>query len=80
MSVLQKKNIPLGKLLLDRNLISEHDLWHALVAQQVSGEKLGRVLIGQGSVNSYKLHQTIAEQYGADFADLNLNPPGFIAV
>jgi len=74
LSVLQKKNVPLGKLLLDRKLISEHDLWHALVAQQVSGEKLGRVLIGQGSVNSYKLHKTIAEQYGADFADLNLNP------
>lgn len=69
------ERVPLGKILLDKGLVSEGDLYHALVAQQVSGDKIGRILLARGSLNAYKLHLALAEHYGTDFADLRKNPP-----
>lgn len=75
MNVLVQNKKPLGKILVEKGLLSEQDLWHALVAQQVSGERLGKILLGQGKINKLKLHTALAEHYDLEFVDLTKTPP-----
>ncbi|MCP5362131.1 MAG: glycosyltransferase [Hyphomicrobiales bacterium] len=69
------RGLPIGQLLLQKNLISVSDLKHALAEQRETRSKIGQVLIGQGSVTAYRFYQALAEQRGCPFIDLRRHPP-----
>ena len=53
----------LGDLLLNSSLITRDQLRAALKAQKESGERLGRVLLSQGSISATQLYRKLAEQW-----------------
>ncbi|MGO0122491.1 glycosyltransferase [Desulfothermobacter acidiphilus] len=52
----------LGRLLLERGLITPEQLEHALALQRKSGGLLGQILVAQGYVNNLQLYEVLAEQ------------------
>jgi MSHA biogenesis protein MshE len=65
-----RKRVRLGDLLLEKKLISEQQLKHALEEQRVSGRKLGRVLVDIGAVQEADLHSCLATYLNIPFVDL----------
>ena len=59
---------PLGELLVEKGLLSEHDLGIALAQQRDDGRPLGQILIGMGVINEHDLARTLTEQHGFDFS------------
>ncbi|MEZ0224516.1 MAG: transglutaminase-like cysteine peptidase [Alphaproteobacteria bacterium] len=53
----------LGDLLLNSSLITRDQLRAALKAQKETGERLGRVLLQQGSISATQLYRKLAEQW-----------------
>ena len=68
------KDTRLGAMLLRKGLVTQEALDKALSLQARCRSKLGRVLIGEGIINNYTLHQTLAEKYDLPFADLSKEP------
>lgn len=71
------KKIQLGKLLVDRNIITTDDLNKAIAEQKTSGRKLGQVLVDRGSINENVLFSLLSEQLQIPFVDLKnylINP------
>jgi hypothetical protein len=62
------RRLPLGELLVEKGLLSEHDLRLALAHQRDDGRPLGQILIGMGVLNEQDLARTLAEQHGFDFS------------
>jgi hypothetical protein len=56
---------PLGALLVEAGLVSEHDLVEALAEQERSGRRLGEVLVGRGLVSAPAVANALAEQHGS---------------
>ena len=56
---------PLGALLVEAGLVSEHDLVEALAEQERSGQRLGEVLVGRGLVSAPAVANALAEQHGS---------------
>lgn len=52
----------LGRLLIQRKIVGQEDLAHALLRQQETGEKLGEVLISMGLIHESQLTQAISHQ------------------
>ena len=55
---------PLGRLLVDRGLLSSHELDRALAEQRRTGRLLGQVLVWGGYVSAQALALALAEQHG----------------
>lgn len=71
------KKIQLGKLLLDRKLITEDDLNKAIAEQKTSGHKLGQVMVDRGLIKEDALFRLLSEQLQIPYIDLKnylINP------
>jgi hypothetical protein len=55
---------PLGRLLVERGLLSEVQLKQALAEQHESGNRLGEILVGRGWVSPSAVAATVAAQHG----------------
>jgi hypothetical protein len=57
---------PLGKLLVDLELLTESQLDRALTAQREDGGRLGEILVSRGLLSGGELAQALAEQHGVE--------------
>lgn len=57
---------PLGRLLVEKGVISEQELKQALAAQSATGKRLGEVLVEKGVVSGPALTLALAEQWGIE--------------
>ena len=57
---------PLGQLFVEKGLLTEERLEHALAVQAATGGRLGEKLVELGYVSSSSLAQLLAEQYGVE--------------
>jgi hypothetical protein len=57
---------PLGRLLVERNLLTESGLQRALIAQRRSGGSLGEILVKRRYISPTQLAEALAEQHGLD--------------
>lgn len=64
------RDLPLGQLLVENDLLSDLNLRRALAQARASGRRLGEVLVEEGLVDERKLAQLVAEQEELDFIDL----------
>ena len=58
---------PLGRLLVEKGVLSEADLDLALEHQREDGRPLGQILLEMGAVTQSDLARTLTEQHGFDF-------------
>ena len=65
----------IGEVLLEKRLINKEALDNALSRQQIEQSKIGKILMSGNIVRPLAFHKAIAEKYGVEFVDLNLNPP-----
>jgi hypothetical protein len=63
--------LPLGTLLVRKELISNEQLELALLDQQKTGLRLGELLVNWGWVDSAAISQALAEQYELEFVDID---------
>ena len=56
---------PLGEIFVERGLVTDDELDHALQIQKEGGEKLGEILVAQGSITRLQLASALAEQWTA---------------
>ena len=61
---------PLGKLLVERGLVSQDDLAQAVAEQRRSGGRLGEILVEHGCLSGPQLARALAVQHGVDFGSL----------
>jgi MSHA biogenesis protein MshE len=64
------KKIQIGKILLEKNIITQAQLDAAMQEQKVSGRKLGQVLVDLGFVKEDKLYELLSEQLNIPFIEL----------
>jgi hypothetical protein len=57
---------PLGRLLVDKGLLSESGLERALVDQLRTGRLLGEILVSRGWVSAEDVARAVAEQHGVE--------------
>lgn len=57
---------PLGRLLVDKGLLTDEELERALEEQEFTGKRLGEILIERGYLATPTLSRALAEQYGVD--------------
>lgn len=65
----------IGTLLVEQDVLSEHDLARALDMQQHENVSLGEILIAQGLIEPEHLTAALARQYRSDMVDLTREPP-----
>ncbi len=67
-----RQNVRLGDLLVEKGLISEEQLMHALRLQKESdfSKKLGEILVDEGFVTEREIAEQIAQQLRLEFVDL----------
>ena len=70
----------IGELLVDRGLITELQLDHALAEHTASGRRLGSEVIHLGMVTERQLIETLADQLQVPVADLRMTTPAADAV
>ncbi|MCA9472306.1 MAG: Flp pilus assembly complex ATPase component TadA [Nitrospirales bacterium] len=61
----------MGQRLLEARLISEEQVRAALQVQEVSGSRLGSILVEMGAVSESTLLQFLSQQYGVSTIDLS---------
>ena len=61
----------MGQRLLEAQLISEEQIRTALQVQEVSGSRLGSILVEMGAVSESTLLQFLSQQYGVSTIDLS---------
>ncbi len=59
----QVRSHKLGDLLVASGIITEGQLSNALIGQKESGDRLGKVLLEQGSLSAVQLYRKLAEQW-----------------
>jgi hypothetical protein len=64
----------LGRMLIDRGLITEADLDRALKTQQQSNARLGEILVELGAVSSGDLARELADNLRVPFVDVESEP------
>src|SRR3954452_14912145 len=57
---------PLGRLLVEKGLLTTAELEHALDEQERTGRRLGEILIDRRYLSGPALSHALAEQYGVD--------------
>lgn len=65
-----RKKVRLGDLLIEHKLISQAQLEQALSDQKKSGQKLGKVLIGNGYLTEDQMLDALSQQLKIPFVDL----------
>ncbi len=70
----------LGDLLIESGKITQEQLEKALIAHKRSGERLGRVLVTQGSISETDLLQVLVQNLGIPLIDLSVTLPDKEAV
>ncbi|MGI6088779.1 MAG: GspE/PulE family protein [Bilifractor porci] len=65
------KNKRLGDMLISRGVITEDQLKEALELQKMQGKRLGQTLVDNGFITEEQLIDTLREQLGVDYIDLN---------
>lgn len=65
-----KKHKPIGRLLIDSNLISNEDVLEGIKKQKELGKPLGEILIEEGLISEEQLTRTLGEQLGFSFVNL----------
>lgn len=68
------KYVRLGDLLVKSGSITPAQLEEALRLQEDSGERLGTVLQKHGFITEHQLIDTLMNQLGVEFIDLNTYP------
>jgi len=68
--MLMKKRISIGSLLLDKKMITQDQLDTAISQQNLSGEKLGKILVDLGFVDEDALFHLLTEQLKITYVDL----------
>ena len=58
---------PLGQLFVEKGLLTEDRLEHALAVQEMTGGRLGDKLVELGFVSRHALARLLAEQYDGEF-------------
>jgi hypothetical protein len=58
---------PLGQLFVEKGLLKEEGLEHALAVQEMNGGRLGDKLVELGYVTRHALARVLAEQYDVEF-------------
>ena len=66
----EKPKLPLGKLLIQKGVISEDQLRIALIEQKRSGDQLGKLLINLGFVTEATVREALSENLNQQSADL----------
>lgn len=64
------KKIQIGKILLEKNIITQEQLDAAMREQQTTGRKLGQLLVDLGYVKEDKLYEILSEQLNIPFIEL----------
>lgn len=72
-----KSRKKLGEILVDKGVLREVDLQHALELQNQEKSILGKILIGENYIRNQELHQAIAERFGLEFVDLTMHQPDY---
>ncbi|TWI69456.1 general secretion pathway protein E/type IV pilus assembly protein PilB [Pseudoduganella lurida] len=67
----QPAKLPIGKLLIEKGVISEDQLRIALIEQKREKEPLGRLLVGLGFVTEATIREALSENLNTQSADLN---------
>jgi general secretion pathway protein E/type IV pilus assembly protein PilB len=62
---------PIGKVLIDKGVISEDQLRIALIEQKREREPLGKLLVGMGFVTEATIREALSENLNTQSADLN---------
>ncbi len=70
MSTFASKRIRIGDLLVEKNMISETQLQHALQEQKLTGRKLGATLVELGYVEENALLSLLSAQLNIPFVEL----------
>lgn len=70
MSTYSPKRIRIGDLLVEKNMISETQLQHALQEQKITGRKLGATLVELGYVEENALLSLLSDQLNIPFVEL----------
>lgn len=69
------KNIPIGQLLIENNLITTEQLEHALeIQRQSKGKMLGDIIVELGMVTEEQFAQALATRLKVPYIDLNAMP------
>lgn len=68
------QKVHLGKLLLDKKLISQEQLDYAITQQKLSGERLGQIFIDMKIIKEDDLLQLLAQQLEIPFVNLKDYP------
>ncbi len=63
-----RRRAPLGRLLVNKGLLSEAVLEHALERQLTDKRPIGQILLDMGAISPQNLARTLTEQHGFDFA------------
>ena len=66
----RRKKLRLGELLLQAEVITQHQLDLALAYQKKSGYKLGRALTEVGAIKDVELHKFLADRLDLEYIDL----------
>jgi hypothetical protein len=64
----QRRRAPLGRLLVEKGLLSEGEVDAALERQSEDSRPLGQILIEMGVLSPQNLARTLTEQHGFDFS------------
>jgi MSHA biogenesis protein MshE len=64
------KKLQIGKILLEKNIITQEQLDAAMQLQKTSGRKLGQVLVEMGYVKENQLYEILSEQLNIPFIEL----------
>lgn len=59
----------LGRILVERDLLTESGLQRVLLEQQRTGDTLGEVVVRRGYVSQEQIEEMLSEQRGADSSD-----------
>lgn len=70
MNTFSQKRIRIGDLLVEKNMISESQLQHALQEQKLTGRKLGATLVELGYVEENALLSLLSAQLNIPFVEL----------
>ena len=67
---LQGKKLRIGEVLIDMGMIDQGQLDHALKIQKETGQRLGKVLIGEGLVSSTDIARALSRRLSIEYVDL----------
>ena len=67
---MQFKKVHIGKILLDKNIITQEQLDKAIEQQKVTGQRLGQTLVDMRYVREEQLLKLLAEQLNVPFINL----------